>query len=498
MNKYLITKWVIAILLFGYMLIGCFPFAPLESDSAAISNGADYMIENGIKDNFFAYRYHTQPGTYALITWFSRITGFSAFISFSILSLIAALGFIGIVTILLAKYADTSFINSIIFLLLFQEIFAESYYPSSTVLAGFVAITAFLLLLRKTEKNNLIASILFAVAVWIRFDVIISAPLFLIQFFWLNPTKRFKRSILIVISLIIILLIYHLSQANLAHMMRSVQEHIQQEYYPTTGSWLRVAENLGVRCHLSLLSFLMIIAFIGGMVRVAREKPKIFFYILIGLIPFYLIFWGKITTPKYLYYYIPLFTLPSFIFLKGLLLNRKPIILVAMAIILLQYVVGVRIDFKFKPHRTVPYPTIVKLLSIPLENSSIDKIDFVIGAGIPIPTDDLNRMSSGIFFAPLFWNQSKRSFNDNLEKTKEVLCSNENDSLTIITTRYSGFNTALRLLTDIGFECFQQESSEDDILKTCILTNDSRQIKLVKHYYDISTFKKNLLNHCFR
>ncbi len=490
MRYYSIGKWVIAVVLLGYMFIGCFPFAPIEGDSTAISNGAEYMIDNGIQDNFFSYRYHAQPGTYALITWFSRISGFSAYISFSIISLIAAIGFIGISVILLARYAGTSIIDSMIFLLFFQEVFAETYYPSSTVLAGFMAIAAFLLLQRDVEKTNLIASILFAAAVWIRFDVILCAPLFIVQLFGANPAKRVKRSVLLVLSVIVILLLYHLSHANLLHMIGSAQQHMQQEYQGTTGIGLSVLGKVDIKSHLSLFSVFLLIAFISGMVRCAKEKPNIFFSILIGMIPFYLIFMGKITTPKYFYYYIPLYALPAFIYIKRLLVNRKPLLLLIISITLFQYIIGVRISFKSKPHRTVPYPTIVQLGSISTVDSDINEIGCVIGAGAPIPTADFYRLSSGVIFAPVFWRHCKQTFHDHLKMTQDFISQSKADSLTIITTRYSGFQTAFRLLTDMGFRCIHKERSENDNQKTCLLSNGNTHIELTKWYYDNSVYKQ--------
>ena len=75
-------------------------------------------------------------------------------------------------------------------------------------------------------------------------------------------------------------------------------------------------------------------------------------------------------------------------------------------------------------------------------------------------------------------------------KTKDFISQNKNDSLTIITTRYSGFNAALCLLTDIGFRSIHKERSEDDIQKICLLSNGNKHIKLIKYYYDSSAYKQ--------
>ena len=483
MSKYLIAKWVIAIVVFGYLLIGCFPFAQEESDSTAIANGADYMVENGIGDNFFAYRYHAQPGAYVLITWFSRLTGLPAFISFSILALFASIGFIFITVILLSKFAEVTFIDSFIFILLFQEIFAETYYPSSNVIAGFTMILAFLLFQHKLFKTKVVAALLYALAVWIRFDVLLTAPFFILHLFYSNPRRYLKYILLIVCSIFVISKINYFSHLSFLQMFSSIQEHMQHNYEITSKSWFQMIGNLGLRCHLSFLSVFMIIAFIGGMIRFAIQRRQLFYLTLIGLIPFYIVFFSKITTPKYLYYYIPLFILPALVYMKEILSSRKRIIITILSIVLLQYLIGIRINFHSKPLQKTPYPTVANLGTLKLQDNVAESFEFVLGAGIPIPTDDLKRLSTGILFAPIFWNHQKKVFLTHYNKTKEFLSLNDADTLTIVTTRYSGYNAILQVLINTGYYWIQQEGSEDDIWKTCILSNGRNEIVLHEYFY---------------
>jgi len=71
-------QWIgkaLFVIALGYVAIGVFPFAPMESDGNHIANGVTQMLLGESPKNTFSYRYEAQSGTYWMTYWLSKISG---------------------------------------------------------------------------------------------------------------------------------------------------------------------------------------------------------------------------------------------------------------------------------------------------------------------------------------------------------------------------------------------------------------------------------------
>lgn len=448
--------WTFFLILLAYQVIGCFPFVPVEGDGIGIANGATQMLERGLGNCPLAYRYSVQPGTYAIIILFHKIFGLDTFTSFSILSGLASLTFIVIAASFLKRILCCPFPVAGIMLLLFQEAFAEGYYPNSTVLASVFAVLALYQLTLGHRPMILIgAGLCFAMAGWIRFDAIFIAPASLV----ILSTKELKagiyRTILLsIITGILLLTLLYLSDSGLGLILKSASKH-STSIRP--GLVLGLG-NLNVRSFLSLFSGVVIfLAFTGLIKMVLHKQWRLLALIAVSIAPVLLAYWGKFNSPKYLYYVLPFFSLPvtlGVIWAWSWPWNKWQVKIWWGAVGILfciQYIFGLRVSFPTKPYVKEPYPTFYEIISKAIPASSIDHASLVIGAGSVISTEDGYRLSSGIIWSPLLWYNYKTIVNNELELFKPYFRRFLDSPSRILTVTYGAHQLISKMLLENGY-----------------------------------------------
>lgn len=472
-----------------YISIGIFPVAPIESDSVAISNGVELMHVEGIGSNNFTYRYHAQPGTYFIIFLISSM-GIPALTAFSVISIFAGIVSLVLLILIIKRLTTLPYWPIIIGLALVQEIFVCLYYPSSTIIASMFVMGAYFLLIRR--KSIYSVSLLYAIAVWMRFDVILTVFFFLFKIYE-NRISFSKKAGAILFALLIIVVLFRIVNADMSEIIKESQAHIGQTYNGSTG--FALLSNVDIRSFLSVFSLLTMVLFLYGTCLVIRRDWKKTVVFCIALLPFFLVFHGKITTPKYFYYYLPIFVYPISVALAN---KPKPKWFYLCVVLLFQYFIGIQCFLTSKPHIKEVFPKIIHLAEMPVNSQKKDSIEIVIGAGAAYPTADFFRLSSGLMYSPLFWNHEKKRNIDEIHDFIAYIDSCNKDSLTIVTSRYASFQTVFHVLINNGFQYHTYKEYNNGNDKDIYLTKNNKEVKLIKRFYPETAYltfdKSNITN----
>ncbi|MFC2135037.1 hypothetical protein ACFLTH_10490 [Bacteroidota bacterium] len=446
-----------------YYLIGIFPITRYETDSMAIANACEEMIQSGhFQENVLGHSYHMQSGTYFLVITLAKILGISAFSSYSILTITFALMYWLFLGLILQKITSVKPALVIITLFLFQEIFALSYYANSAVIASAFWIFSFYLLWIGNNKYNLITAALFlSLAAWCRVDATFTYPSALLLLYMKDnnlKTAILKSFVLGVITVTLTLLLMHMMNANVAGFLGYTQYH---------GELFGTAHNIGfldlfvVKAHAAYFSLFLIFLIIISIVTLLRAKKFVLILFLIsGILFYYLLGINNAISPKHLSYYtffwciIILFGSKYYKDFKSV--TRKLLISIGIFLFVIQYLMGIRIGINSIPYQFAecstlnPYPTLLSTCKINLENQYFDDVEVVLGAGTKIPTPDELAASSGIIFAPLMWYNQKKILYDSFNKMSFLINNIAVDTVTVNVTDGSSQFAINNLLTN-GF-----------------------------------------------
>jgi len=223
--------FVIAI---GYVNIGVFPFAPMESDGNHIANGVHQMLLQAPSKNPFSYRYEAQSGTYWLIYGLSKISSLQPLDAFCLLSALSALVFLLGASLSLARLTGEDFALVGLMLLAFQEVWTNAFYANSNILAGAFLFSGFLVAIdRKTIRALILAGVLLGLSVWMRFDAVLMfavLPLLIGGKSWREI--GLKTFLIASLAAVIVLIALRLSNVSLSEILLSSQRHFQLRAAP--------------------------------------------------------------------------------------------------------------------------------------------------------------------------------------------------------------------------------------------------------------------------
>lgn len=483
MKKKELLVLVINALIFLYYLIGIFPVTRFETDSMAIANACEEMIQSGkFEENVLGHSYHMQSGTYFLIVTLSKTFGTSAFISYSILTIFFAFIYWIFLFLVLRKITNENPILIIIILFLFQEIFILSYYANSAVIASAFWIMAFYIIWNKNDNLSfIISALLLALAMWFRIDVAFTYPsVFFILYLKEKNIKAaiIKSVVLAVIVVPVTLFLMYLMNANVGGFLGYTEYH---------GELFGTEHNLGlldlhvIKAHAAYFSVLILFMISLACIILLRNKEFFpIFFLISGIIFYYLLGINNTIAPKHLSYFTFFWSLPilfSFKFYKKFKKSTRILVIsTAIFIFIIQYVIGVRfeinsIPYQFEEYSTLnPEPTILTLGSISLNKSSIQKAEFVIGAGTKISTADELSASSGLIFTPVTWYKQKQGLYQSFRKLSEIIHSFAGDTLYFIVSDGSTQFVLNNLLTN-GFSWLE---------KTIDFTSDEHHFTFLK------------------
>lgn len=481
-----------------YFGLGFFPSAPIEGDSNGIANGAAMMAVHGIGPNDFSYRYHVQPGGYVLIAWLQNATGLSTLGAFSLLSAVSALLFIGASAALVGQLTGASWATSGIVLLLFQETSTGGYYANTTVIAAaLLMVGLYCSMVPNRAYMALVAGVILGLSAWVRFDAVLAMPalpLLMRRSSWKNALRH-SAWVVAVAALVATVAIYG-SGSSFAAILGMASGHLDQPSRGTPDLGIPLIGGNDVKSHLSVFSALSLFMLTVGFVRLlSARKWYLLGICLLGVLPFYAIYLGRIDSPKYLYYLLPFF---SIMIASGLTTLRQlptwkqqSYLAVGVALFVVQYILGVQASFVTKPYIPPPFPTLATLLTLDRPIAALQELSFVVGAGTQISTNDGDRLSSGILFNPIAWNYNKRGRVADLAALAQHTEA-AGHPLYIVTDQYEGRQLSLNFLLSEGYHCALQRDSDAQRFE-CV--NGARIARLVAITPNASRSLERLASH---
>ena len=481
-------QWIgkaLFVIALGYVAIGVFPFAPMESDGNHIANGVTQMLLGESPKNTFSYRYEAQSGTYWMTYWLSKISGMKPLMSFGVLSAISALVFLLSASFSLAQFTKGDFALIGLMLLTFQESWTNAYYPNSNILAAAFLFSGFLMSIRSRKPTSLIfAGLLLGLGVWMRFDALLIFPALPLLSHHNSWRETGYKSFLIGIwAGITILAALYLSDVSLREILLSSQRHFQLRAATTPGLGIPWLGNSNVKSHLAYFSlFNLALLGLSLIFLLSSHQWKIIGIFGLGVLPVYLTYLGDLTTPKYLLYVTPFFSLLA---VKGWrnileLPFKARIVWIGLLGLLFvgQYGLGLRLRFQSKPYYYAADPTFAHLLRTQIPLKSVDELSLVIGAGARISTVDRDRLFSGILYAPLMWRTQKTSLNSALHQLAERIDQSQQIPVYVLVDEDDPLQQVLIFLFDREYRC-EQISLRERTVYPCRREGDGHKVVLM-------------------
>lgn len=438
-----------------YSLIGCFPVSLYEADGIGVANGIMVMQQQGLGENPFAYRVAEHPGTHILLYLVNIVLHQDVYDVFSILSAFAMVLFVISSTFFISKLTGKSFGVIGIVLLLIQETTASGYYANSTVIACcIVVIGMWILLDAQSVIKAVIAGLLIGFGISCRLEV--SLILIPVIFWIILKEKKITRTLFVagmsaVLALMGVFAIMHITYSDVINLFR-VHQTFRNSNLAIEGIPILGMRN--IRSYVSFISVSFLLLTISGIFVLFRQKKYgMIFFCIFGIIPFLVIFGSSVVSPKYLYASIPYFAI---LILYGLELIRfeKPYRFFSIFVGVLfvgQYFFGLQVSLASKPYREQIQPVLVKVLSIPQITHSITEADIVIGSGASLSTDDAYRLTSGLIYAPIFWQTQKAERKAAVDGVSDFIHSQEYQDESIVCVDYDACQIMRNLMLKDGY-----------------------------------------------
>jgi len=485
-----------------YHLVGIFPITRFETDSMAIANACEEMIQSGhFEENVLGHSYHMQSGTYFLIIEFAKLTGLSAFVSYSILTVLFAFLYWLFLVLLLQKITNSKYILIILVLFLFQEIFVLSYYANSAVIASTFWILAFYILWIKNDIVTLIVSaLLLSLAVWCRVDVAFTFPSILTLFYMKD--RNLKSAILKSVSMALIvvpctLFLMYLMNAKVSGFLGYTQYHGQ--LFATALS-IGIFDLFVVKAHAAYFSMLLLFLILLSIIFLLRKKIYLpILFLISGILFYYLLGINNAIAPKHLSYYtlfwciVILFGIKYYKEIKPL--TKKMLLSFGIFLFIIQYIIGVKVDIKSVPYQFEnysilnPYPNILSLGVIQLNMTPIKKVEFVLGAGTKISTPDELSASSGIIFSPLMWYKQKKLLYDSFNSLSYLLDTTKADTIYLNVT--DGSQYTINNLLSNGFVWKEKKIDfSSEVQNLTFIKSGAPVVKLNRYNVNKNNFEK--------
>jgi hypothetical protein len=453
-------QWLLLVVVLSYVGVGFFPWTAVEGDDIAIAAGATQLSLHGDLAHGFDYRYDPQAATYWLVAGLNRLLGIPALTGFGLVTLAGFAAFFGFSTWLVASQTKVPFPLAGLALLLFQEIYVSAYYAnSSMVAAGFLMASVFLASRRpaarsgrdlgisgsrdfagrladprsRTRKSRnpqipkslpriAAAGVLFALAGAARFDAVLMAPALLVLLWGRKRASRVRLVRLGIVAVAAFCLLALLGSVSLRRIWQEGSGHVERftSFKNTLVNYATLTSGAG--CLLALL---------GLRAALEERKWQLIGTSLAGCIPLIAVYGTAVTTPRYLLYALPFFTLLVAYGLKWVLTTpSRPagwLRWTCLSLVALQYVVG------------------------PLTLAG-----WVYGRNLTVVgTHDGLRRLDAIGYLPVMWLRTKCRYWRALGEARRVLleaCGAERRGLVLTDDWFSSKWTAYQLLR-AGYRC---------------------------------------------
>lgn len=408
--------------------------SPIEGDDVGIAIGVFERVADFDQIPRFGYNYHFQPGAVNISALVARATGWDAFESFYLFSLISAVLAVALAGHYAARVGHVSFGIGILSVLAYPESFMIAHYANANTAAAVFGTVALILALRATGWGGAASSgIALGVAAWMRCDVLIIAPAVALHSLFADQPSSMRQVLLGVLragvcgvmSVATLAPLLYLTDSDLIQVYVQISDH--QSNYAFWDSLVRQAYFFPV-----ITWILMPL----GVWHLARERRwGLLIPILVGGVTVYATFSRLLVTPKYLYYALPFYAALAAAGVRAIL-NARPVGLrvaagALVALASLQFLIGY----------------------MPPENEQPGRL--VLDAGVWVDTHDGHRFLTGIWWTPAWYEEQHTRTNRELARQSEFLNRITADPKPATIYRASdswiGFNGTLYQLMAHGF-----------------------------------------------
>lgn len=291
-----IALGVCALYLVYWIVFMANPF--FEGDAANMLSGA-VQISRGV-DNPITYRYDNQPLYTLVLALFAKLFGSSVTwlaVSLSVASLLTVLtsGFLLAKRMVSERFA-TCF--AVVFLLI-HELVISATYPNSSIFAmAFLCLAIYVLVRFNYSLAAVVtASMLMILAFYSRNDSLLMFP----YFFLILIFK--KRYFLIFGALFTIIcsgwLMMHLLGVDFTQALRNTSRHFSQAH--------TAIDHVSFICFSAMPITVILLFCLGITDYILKKKRYILLLIAVAILPIFLFYMRRLTSPKYLLYCYPVF-----------------------------------------------------------------------------------------------------------------------------------------------------------------------------------------------
>jgi len=205
-------------------------------------------------------------------------------------------------SVFLKQITGNRFMISFISLILFQEVYVSGYYPNSSMIA--MALLSIALLLTTGEQGlaaKFLSGVVFAIAVWIRFDAILT--IFAFAFIYLNTKGSFIKSFFVfcATSVVASLLLFSVSGVSILNIIKAYSEH--------AGNNINIRGTLNI--YSTIFTFAIILGYAFGLCKLYQyRKWRLILLSVLAPLPLMFAYGFSVTSPKYLLYASVLWAIP--------------------------------------------------------------------------------------------------------------------------------------------------------------------------------------------
>ncbi|MGV7224373.1 MAG: hypothetical protein ACQ9MH_23020 [Nitrospinales bacterium] len=455
--------FLLSFLIFAtYHFIGIFPVAPIEGDGIGMANGASVAAYSGLSPNPISYSYYGRSGTYVLIDVLCKLTKLDPFILLSVLSGLSFVIFVIFSGLLLSEITKYPFSACSLCILMFPETAIGGYYANNTVIAAAFAIPSlYVLKVCKQKKFLFLAAILFGLGAWIRLDVILLSPVFIVLLHSGNFKHTVYKTILVgAVAIIVLAIAMNLSNDNIFQILSRIGEHKKRV----------LTHPRFFDCHLAFFPIILILLNLGGLFYlILKRNWYLLGIVFLAVMPLYIILNKTIVNPRFMYYLIPFFAIPVIYSISQIaFISKKHIFFIAIIVILFfsQYLIGyteMNCDYRFAR-------TLFKIQNPFIKDSCISAR---LGLGRKAKITSQTRFLSGLLYGPRWWYYRKREINQELEKLYSYLNIRDFNELNLLTYGWYHDQLSKHVLLHMGYS-FHQFRMHNNI-RQYIFTKENRK-----------------------
>jgi hypothetical protein len=470
---------IIFLILAAHQTRGILPVAPIEGDGLAMANGATLTASIGLGPNPLVYRYADRSGTYAFIAALHKLTGIKAYMLFSLVSGLSSVIFVLFSALLIREITDYPFATSGLVVLLFPQSFVGGYYANNTVVVAAIATPA-MYLLKKSQRphTQVFAGVLLGMAAWIRFDVALLAPACLLLLHENNWKQTAFRALVVgSTAAVVCALAMYLSGSSISKIYGHLMAH-RSYGLAKTGEFLR--------CHLSFFSALLLGLFIVGLIYLVRRRNwYLLATFLAAVIPLYVVLGKSLINPRFLYYYVPFFSIPIVYALSQIEVanrcTRLSYVFIILILFIMQYAVGWKSTSKSTLQARVRrLPHLV--IDNPINPSKQVEAKLGVGGKLRLPAP--RQFSSGLLYVAVSWRNWKSRVNSNLRKLHSYLDNREGQSLNFLTYGWERHQHTLHVLLHRGYTFQLRVGDRETELRRYIFKKEDREAVVTWLPYD--------------